>query len=281
MSANLVGNVNIGIQRALKARGFYSGSIDGILGPKSLEGVEAWIRSVSVNPTKWTRSRLLIAAEQLLYKSIDIEVGIIDGFVGPMLRNAREQYKAKVTLNWRDEAESIHEEVKPAPVIERPTTQQVPSSTWPRQRDCMTFYGKPGSNQVTLSLPYPMRVAWNKKQIVRSWSCHKKVHDNMNRIFQRTLDHYGYEKIKELRLDLWGGTLNVRKMRGGSSWSMHSWGIAVDIDPDNNALKWGRNRATLARPEYKKFWEFVYDEGAISLGIERNYDWMHFQFARL
>jgi hypothetical protein len=281
MTTNLVGNVNIAIQRALKSRGFYGGSVDGILGPKSLEGIEAWIRSVSVNPTKWPKSRLLIAAEQLLYKSMDIEVGIIDGFVGPMLRNAREQYKAKVTLNWRDEAESIHEEVKPAPVVVRPTAQKVPSSTWPRQKDCMTFYGKPGSNQTTLTLPYPMRVAWNKKQIVRSWSCHEKVHANMRRIFQRTLDHYGYEKVKELGLDLWGGTLNVRKMRGGSSWSMHSWGIAVDIDPDRNALKWGSNRATLARPEYKKFWEFVYDEGAISLGIERNYDWMHFQFARL
>lgn len=278
---DLVGNINIAIQRALKARGFYSGAIDGILGPNSLEGVEAWIRSVSVNPTKWSKNRLLVAAEQLLYKSMDIEVGIIDGFPGPMLKNAREQYKAKITLNWRDEADSIHEEVKPAPVVERPTVQRVPSSTWPRQKDCMSFYGSPGSNQVTLSLPYPMRVAWNKRQIVKSWSCHAKVDENMKRIFQRTLDHYGYEKIKELGLDLWGGTLNVRKMRGGSSWSMHSWGIAVDIDPDNNALKWGSNRATLARPEYKKFWEFVYDEGAISLGIERNYDWMHFQFARL
>ena len=33
--------------------------------------------------------------------------------------------------------------------------------------------------------------------------------------------------------------------------------------------------------ESDKFWEFVYDEGAISLGKERNYDWMHLQFSRL
>ena len=70
-------------------------------------------------------------------------------------------------------------------------------------------------------------------------------------------------------------------MRGGSSWSMHSWGIAVDIDPDRNQLNMNRKEATLAKPVYDKFWQFVYDEGAISLGIERDYDWMHFQFARL
>jgi len=85
------------------------------------------------------------------------------------------------------------------------------------------------------------------------------------------------EKIKELRLDLFGGCLNVRKMRGGSSWSMHSWGIAVDLDPDKNQLTWGKDRASFAKSEYDPFWKIVADEGWTSLGKAENRDWMHFE----
>jgi hypothetical protein len=53
------------------------------------------------------------------------------------------------------------------------------------------------------------------------------------------------------------------------------------MDPDHNPLKAHRAQATLDNPDYDPFWRFVYDEGAISLGRERDYDWMHFQFARL
>jgi hypothetical protein len=95
------------------------------------------------------------------------------------------------------------------------------------------------------------------------------------------LQHYGPDKVRQLGLDLFGGCLNVRKMRGGSAWSMHSWGIAFDFDPDRNQLKWGRDRAVFARPEYQKWWELWEEEGAVSLGRARNFDWMHVQFASL
>ena len=68
-------------------------------------------------------------------------------------------------------------------------------------------------------------------------------------------------------------------MRGGSRKSTHAWGIAVDLDPENNRLRWGCDRALFARNEYKAFWEIVEDHGATSLGRSANYDWMHFQFA--
>lgn len=34
----------------------------------------------------------------------------------------------------------------------------------------------------------------------------------------------------------WDGCFNIRKVRGGSSWSLHSWGIAVDINAAWNRL---------------------------------------------
>lgn len=274
-----VGNINLAIQMLLKADGHYDGPFGDKLTPSIYEAITKLLNSYGINTKGWTKTRLAVAAEQAVYRAMKIPTGPIDGFVGEDTRIARETYQARINLNWRAEKEKQDEDVPPKPIPVKVKNNSIP--TWPKQSECMSFYGRPGTNQVSLQLPYPMRIAWEPKQIVKSWSCHAKVHDNFERIFQRTLDHYGMEKIKELRLDMWGGTLNVRRMRGGSSWSMHSWGIAVDIDPDNNQLKWGRDRATLAKPVYNKFWEFVYDEGAISLGKERNYDWMHFQFARL
>ena len=126
-----------------------------------------------------------------------------------------------------------------------------------------------------------MVLAWDLDSKVTQITCHEKVHDSLKRIFENTLSHYGIDTIKELRLDRFGGCLNVRKMRGGSSWSIHSWGAAIDIDPDRNQLKWGRDRAFLARPEYEPFWKIVESEGWTSLGKARNYDWMHLQACSL
>ena len=145
-----------------------------------------------------------------------------------------------------------------------------------------SFYGPKGTSQVSLILPYKMRIAWDLDSVISKFTCHEKVRESLERIFVRTLDHYGFEEIQRLRLDLFGGCLNVRKMRGSTTaWSIHSWGCAVDIDPEHNALKTKKPAATLSHAAYDPWWRFVYDEGAIGLGRERDYDWMHFQFARL
>ena len=131
-----------------------------------------------------------------------------------------------------------------------------------------------------MTLPYPMFLAWDKQKEVPRMSCHVFVAPYIERILKETLKHYGPDRIKALGLDLFGGCLNVRKMRGGNSWSMHSWGIAVDLDPDNNELHMGRDKARFAKPEYHTFWNIVESVGAVSLGRTQNYDWMHFQFAK-
>ncbi len=62
---------------------------------------------------------------------------------------------------------------------------------------------------------------------------------------------------------------------------MHSWGIAVDYDPERNLVKWGRDRATFAKSEYDTWWKLWEEEGWVSLGRTRNFDWMHVQAAKL
>lgn len=154
-------------------------------------------------------------------------------------------------------------------------------SEWPTQANVEAFFGPPAQNQVMFPIPYPMRLAWDTGTIVNRFQCHAKVVDAFSRIFTQTLMHYGLDQIRELRLDLFGGCFNHRPMRGGSQLSMHSWGIAVDLDPERNQLNWNRSRAAFARPEYEPFWGFVEKQGLISLGRERDFDWMHFQAARL
>jgi hypothetical protein len=130
---------------------------------------------------------------------------------------------------------------------------------------------------VTLDLPYPMRLAWDLDTKVTKVRVHKLVKDNFKRVFDDLLAHYGYEKLVELGIDLFGGCFNYRKMRGGSSWSKHSWGIAIDLDPVRNQLHETSRTARFARAEYKPMIDIFYKHGFIGLGVEKNYDWMHFE----
>lgn len=142
-------------------------------------------------------------------------------------------------------------------------------------------YGQPGdeSNFVVIDLPYPMKVAWDKTMKISKMRCHRLVAQQFSNIFNDILQAYGYPKIVELGIDLYGGCFNFRKMRGGNDWSRHSWAIAIDLDPERNKLKETKNTARFARPEYKQMIEIFYNHGFLSYGIERNMDFMHFETA--
>lgn len=141
-------------------------------------------------------------------------------------------------------------------------------------------YGQPnesGTYLVTIELPYLMRIAWDLDVSVSKIRCHKLIADRLKAVFNDLLSHYGYEEIKRLGIDLFGGCFAFRKMRGGSDWSKHSWGTAIDLDPARNQLKETSRTARFARPEYKPMVDIFYKHGFISLGREKNYDWMHFE----
>ena len=149
-------------------------------------------------------------------------------------------------------------------------------------KQIIQIYGQPnqqGSYLTTIQLPYPMRLAWDKNTKVNTMRCHKLVAQNFTNVFNDLLNHYGLAKIQELGIDLFGGCFNFRAMRGGSDYSRHSWGIAIDLDPERNTLKETSKTARFARPEYKPMIDIFYKHGFVNLGVEKNYDWMHFEKA--
>ncbi len=141
-------------------------------------------------------------------------------------------------------------------------------------------FGKPnekGTYLTTIKLPYPMRLAWDKNTKVTTMRCHNLVANNFLGVFNELLEVYGLDRIQELGIDLFGGCFNFRSMRGGSDYSRHSWGVAIDLDPERNQLKETAKTARFARPEYKAMIDIFYKHGFLSLGREKNYDWMHFE----
>ncbi len=264
------------LQQSLFANtGHYKGDIDGDAGPMTMKAVDIIEHNGGFKWDGWSKSRRLIAAAQVVLTALGYEPGTIDGLEGNNTREALTSFQTKEVTGKPVLIERI-----PGPDY-APTAGQ---SEWPLQRDMDSFYGKPGNVECTAGkcfLPFPFQIAWDASQHVTSVSCHRKVATALTGIFKETANHYGRDLMEAYGLMLFGGCYSLRKMRGGSSWSVHAYGAAVDIDPDNNQLRWGRDRARFAKEEYQPFWKIVEAHGAVSLGRAANMDWMHFQFARL
>ena len=149
--------------------------------------------------------------------------------------------------------------------------------------DFYVTFGAPGErvNLVTIDLPYKLKLSWDETTYVKRMTVHRMITRDVVNAFEEIKKSYGLKLIEELRLNVFGGCYNKRLIRGGDYYSIHSWALAIDFDPKNNLLKWDKKRASLAGPEYEKFWEIWESLGWSSLGREKNYDWMHVQAPKL
>lgn len=254
-------------QQILKEKGFYNGKIDGMVGSKTLE---AFRRFEGVNPD-WPITRQVTITIQMGAKDYGIDAGPADGLWGQQTNAAYEMLvyyfeHGKLPPNWRPEERELKN-----------------PNNWPVQNspEFHQFYGERCSQLITIDLPYTMKLCWDLRSKTRRTTCHKKVANSLLRVLHKVKEIYGEDEISRLHLDHYGGCHNERKMRNGNLWSMHSWGIALDFDPGRNQLKWGRDRAVFALPDYEEWWKCWEEEGWVSLGRARNFDWMHVQAARL
>lgn len=265
------------VQMLLASTNYYSGAIDGDAGPLTMRGVEIVQKNGQFKWENWLDSRRLIAAGQVILGAQGLPVGPIDGWAGQLTNDALTAWQTKRLTGQDWTVDRV-----PGPDYS-PREAQV---RYPQQSAATmrAFYGQEGGPEATagiVTLPFPFLLAWDLGTRINTFRCHSRLSDPLTRIFAEAAAHYGAAEFQRLRLHYFGGCFNHRTMRGGTSLSTHSWGAAVDLDPERNQLRWGRDRAHMARPEYDAFWNIVESEGAVSLGRAANRDWMHFQFARL
>lgn len=256
------------IQHFLNVAGDYGLAEDGAFGVKSYSAGRDYLAD-----RRWTATfpdaRTYIQLEQAFLNATMNAKLLIDGVAGPQTLTALDAYKRG----------SI------GPIVVPPKAPSVPRTKWPRQRDVPAFFGKnPRTAPMAYVTPaYQMYADYRRRpeHRVSRFMCHKLVRDPITRILNATLEHYGADEIRRLNLDIFSGCRVIRIITGGVGYSMHSWGIAVDIDAANNEFRDTWASGKMDGPEYKAFVDFWYGEGAINLGKERNYDPMHFQFPGL
>ena len=147
------------------------------------------------------------------------------------------------------------------------------------QKNVKAMYGEPGdrANFATLVVPDGFNLTYDGKPVRKINGVHKKVSSQLRASFDGILAEYGSARIKELKINVYSGTYNKRAKRGGTTWSMHSWGIAIDLYYAKNKLRTKAPEAAFSRPEYKKMIDIFEQNGWYSLGRAKNYDYMHFQ----
>lgn len=251
----------------------YTGPIDGDPGVKSLSAA-ARVPGAPDDGVGgvWVPERSVIAAAQRCLAEIGFDVGQIDGFWGP-------QTDAAFDL-WRGAAsgQAVPDRTRPNNWGSAPREDH--SNNWGREADMIRRFGQPGAPICTagqISVPWDMVLAWDSSARVRNISCHADVAASAQRVFDRVSAIYSPPEIKALGLDQFGGCFNHRLKRGGTTYSTHSWGVALDFDPARNRLRWGAPSARLSHPDAMYFWRQWDAEGWLSLGRARGFDWMHVQ----
>ena len=158
-------------------------------------------------------------------------------------------------------------------------TSLMPSpNPWPRsdQASLRAFYGEPGNEDSLVFINFPFKMFYGGKLVTRT-RCHRKVADSLLRVLNDIGDRYsGVPGIMEEAQDYYG-VFNFRPKRGGTSWSLHAWGAAIDLDADDNTF---RDHWPMQADMPLEIMECFAREGWTSAGAYWGYDAMHHQATR-
>jgi hypothetical protein len=128
-------------------------------------------------------------------------------------------------------------------------------------------YGNP-ENQTSMILwdvPEALEIGVIPKKIY----CNKDLVQPLTNAF-KSLINSGYAS----ELKTWDGCFNIRKKRGLASMSLHSWGIAIDVNAFENGLNM---RPKLSLGFVRCFTDNGFDWG----GTWQRKDGMHFQLSKI
>lgn len=132
---------------------------------------------------------------------------------------------------------------------------------------CLNKYGDPTleKNMIVWDIPTNLEIGVIPKKLY----CNKDLVAPLTQAFKNLIDT---GKVNELKT--WDGCFNIRKKRGLSSMSLHSWGIAIDVNAAWNGLG---KEPVLSAGFVKCFTDAGFEWG----GIWSRKDGMHFQLAKI
>jgi hypothetical protein len=132
---------------------------------------------------------------------------------------------------------------------------------------CLKKYGDPTkeSNMILWDIPTELEIGVIPKRLY----CNKDLIAPLTQAFKNLIATGNVNKLKT-----WDGCFNIRKKRGLVSMSLHSWGIAIDL----NAAWNGLGQVPTLTPSFVKcFTDAGFDWG----GTWTRKDGMHFQLAKI
>lgn len=137
--------------------------------------------------------------------------------------------------------------------------------------DCLKKWGDPADpeNEVKYMVLWDVPSHLEIGVIPKKLYCNKAMVGPLMQAFSNLIER-GY--VKELKT--FDGCFNVRKKRGLKSLSLHSWGIAIDVNAAWNGL--GKT-PTLSAGFVKCFTDCGFDWG----GTWKRHDGMHFELNRI
>jgi hypothetical protein len=128
-------------------------------------------------------------------------------------------------------------------------------------------YGDPNkqSAMILWDVPANLEIGVIPKRIY----CNRDMVQPLSKAFQNLISTGHVSELKT-----WDGCFNIRKKRGLSSMSLHSWGIAIDV----NAFENGLNQTPKLSPGFVKcFTDAGFDWG----GTWKRKDGMHMQLSKI
>lgn len=144
--------------------------------------------------------------------------------------------------------------------------------------DAFKKYGQPAADSACMVLwdvPTELEIGIIPKRIY----CNKDMVKPLTKAFKALIKTGAVDELKT-----WDGCFNIRKIRGGNLPSLHSWGLAIDVNAFSNPLGYNRQQiiAKGLIPLSEKFLD-CFRKNGFDCGADwkSRPDFMHIQLASL
>ena len=132
---------------------------------------------------------------------------------------------------------------------------------------CLKKYGHPSykNNMVVWDIPQELQ----KGKIPKQLYCNRDLIIPLEQAFNNLIERGHIDELKS-----WNGCFNIRTIRGSTAPSLHSWGVAIDLNAASNPFG---HAPKLTAGFVACFTDVGFDWG----GVWEKPDGMHFQLKQL